>query len=355
MKLSLLSALALPLLGAWPLQAGTISYVAIPGSASDANSGISSDNAYTSAVDAGHAGGTDRVINGITLFSLAANGQTGAADNCTLNVAAGSLSNGNRSAASVPADGVLAETLSDLTSNDGAGDNSQQEIVLDPASLTAGATYDLRVYVTNVSGGDRQINLAFAGDGQATAETGFFNEDDARTSAGGFTNVNQAYYIDYRYTWDGDSTPGITISQKNGSAPFCLYALTNQVVPTEPVAAAPAPGADNTGVTMALETANSDHVGVASDLFYTSDSLNKHGDWVEVGKYGTCWHPTDVPSDWRPYTNGSWRHCDDAGWVWVTDEEWGWATYHYGRWFRTERLGWCWVPGTVWAPSWVSW
>ena len=82
-----------------------------------------------------------------------------------------------------------------MTFNNGVDDNSQQEIVLDPESLEPGATYDLRVYVCNGSGQNRQVNLAFAGDGQAPVETGFFNEDDATTSAGGFTDPNQVYIL----------------------------------------------------------------------------------------------------------------------------------------------------------------
>jgi len=207
--------------------AGTIFYNAISPTDSDANSGISTANQYTSAVDGGNSGGPDRVVNGITLYALSGNGQTSAADNCTLTALSGSLANGGGSAASIQADGTLREILSSMTFNNGVADNSQQEIVLDPASLEAGTTYDLRVYVCNASGQNRQVNLAFAGDGQAPVETGFFNEDDATTSAGGFTDPNQAYDINYRYTWDGESTPGITITQKSGSAPFCLYALTN--------------------------------------------------------------------------------------------------------------------------------
>ncbi|MDP9253588.1 MAG: hypothetical protein M3O66_01395, partial [Verrucomicrobiota bacterium] len=227
----ILVALTVLLPSAFRARAGTIFYQAIPASQSDANSGISTDNGYTSAVDGGNTRGTDRVIDGITLFALAGNGQTSTADNCTLNALAGSLSNASGSSATIQADGVLKGDLSDMTFNNGASDNSQQEIVLDPASLEKGTTYDLRVYICNSSGQNRQVNLAFAGDGQDAVETGFFNEDDARTSAGGFSDANQVYYIDYRFTWDGDSTPGITITQKFGSTPFVLYALTNQVVP----------------------------------------------------------------------------------------------------------------------------
>lgn len=335
--------------GSLPLDAGTISYGAIPGAASDPGSGISSQNTYTNAIDGGN-DGADRVVNGVALHPLAAEGQTATADHCTVNSLTGRLTS-NRPAENPAADGIMAEVLGDTTMNLEAGDDSQQEVILDPAGLQAGVTYDLRVYLRKADGQDRQINLAFAGDGQAPVETGFFSEDDATTSAGGFSAPEQAYYVNYRYTWDGDSIPGITVTQRKGSAPFNLYALTNQVVPAQ-IAALPV--ANQTLALTEVAPAN-DKIGVSSDLFYSDESLKRTGRWLEAGKYGTCWQPTGVPADWRPYTNGAWRHCDDAGWTWVTDEEWGWATYHYGRWFRSKKVGWCWVPGTVWAPSWVSW
>ena len=71
-------------LGALRAGAGTIFYVPISPTQSDANSGISTDNGYTSAVDGGNTE-TDRVINGITLYALAGDGETSTADNCTLN------------------------------------------------------------------------------------------------------------------------------------------------------------------------------------------------------------------------------------------------------------------------------
>jgi outer membrane protein len=219
------------LVGAFHTQGGTISYQAIPATQSDANCGITEENnEYTTAVDGGNTRGTARVINGISLDALSGNGQTISADNCTLNALSGSLANGSVTKG-IRADGIFKEVLSDMTVNNGAGDNSQQEIALDPSSLEEGTTYDLRIYICPSSGQNRQVNLAFVGDEQETAETGFFNEDDATTSVGKFSDRNQVYYINYRYTWDGDTTPGITIIQKSGSAPFCLYALTNQVVP----------------------------------------------------------------------------------------------------------------------------
>ncbi len=360
-----------PIIGAISLQAGTLFYVPISASESDSNSGISSDNTYTSAVDGGNGHGTDRVINGITLYALTGEGQSLSANNCFLSALEGTIANGGGSSQTIQADGTMAEVASDMTFNNEANDGSKQEIVLDPASLTAGTTYDLRVYVCNSSGQNREVNLTVAGDSQQPVETGWFNEDDATTSAGGFQDANQVYYIDYRYTWDGDTTPGITVEQRYGRTPFCLYALTNQVVPGEETGAGataeaspeaapaaeeqPAAGEEEGGLTTGYVGATSDDVGVTSDTFYSDDSLNSNGEWVDVASYGKCWRPTRVSSSWRPYTNGHWGDCGECGWTWISDEDWGWCTYHYGRWCHTEETGWCWSPGTVWSPAWVSW
>ena len=96
-------------------------------------------------------------------------------------------------------------------------------------------------------------------------------------------------------------------------------------------------------------------MGVTSDTFYSDESLNSNGEWVDVEGQGRCWRPTKVSAGWRPYTNGRWGECDDCGWTWISDEDFGWCTEHYGRWLHTEDRGWCWTPGTVWSPAWVSW
>ena len=59
-------------------------------------------------------------------------------------------------------------------------------------------------------------------------------------------------------------------------------------------------------------------------------------------------------SNWRPYADGYWAYTD-AGWTWVSYEDFGWATYHYGRWTHLADYGWVWVPGYEWGPAWVSW
>ncbi|MEO6789077.1 MAG: DUF6600 domain-containing protein [Chthoniobacteraceae bacterium] len=353
------------LMAAFPFHAGagTLFYVPIPATGSDTQSGIAPENGYSSAVAAGTAKAAERTVNGVSFGALTGTGNTRTANGVTLSAATGSLTNGGGKADSIQADGAMAGLLSGMIFNDGAGDSSEQYAVLDPAGLTAGKTYDLRVYVCNASGENRQVSLSFAGDGKAAVGTDFFNEDDATTSPGGFIEPNQVYYINYRFTWDGVSTPGFTAVQKSGSTPFCFYALTNQevggdadarpsgavvAVQPEPIAAAPRrPGTANVD--------SAEDIGVSSDVFYNSDSLRRHGRWVTVGTYGRCWQPSDVDADWRPYTRGHWVYSPDDGWCWVSAEDFGWATYHYGRWFREERSGWYWVPGRVWAPAWVSW
>ena len=80
--------------------------------------------------------------------------------------------------------------------------------------------------------------------------------------------------------------------------------------------------------------------------------LTPHGAWVNVGRYGRCWHPAEVAAGWRPYTVGHWEWTD-CGWYWASDEPW--ATYHYGYWEFDPADGWVWVPGTEWSPAWVVW
>ena len=93
-------------------------------------------------------------------------------------------------------------------------------------------------------------------------------------------------------------------------------------------------------------------VELSFDFYY--DQLSTMGEWVEVDGYGYVWHPNGVDEDWAPYTDGYWTYTD-AGWTWVSYEEWGAICYHYGRWVNLLDYGWCWVPGYEWGPAWVSW
>ena len=118
------------------------------------------------------------------------------------------------------------------------------------------------------------------------------------------------------------------------SKPFCLALLVAALA--GPILPAPATA------------------GVEVSFSVFQESLSPYGEWIEVGDYGNCWRPTGVGEDWAPYTDGYWAYTD-AGWTWVSYEDWGDVTYHYGRWTRVSGEGWCWVPDREWAPAWVSW
>jgi hypothetical protein len=94
--------------------------------------------------------------------------------------------------------------------------------------------------------------------------------------------------------------------------------------------------------------------GVSVNIGLFHERLAPYGEWVSVGRYGSCWRPFGVARGWRPYTIGAWAYTDD-GWSWESDEDWGWATYHYGRWVYDPYYGWVWIPGTIWAPAYVAW
>ena len=349
--------------------AGTLSYVAIPATGSDPGSGISTNQTYTGAAHGNAAAGAC-AVNGVSLAPLAGSGDTITANNITLSSAGGALSVAP-AAQAAQADGNLAQALTSGVLNTGADNNSEQYIVLEPSSLVAGKTYNLRVYLRKATDGNRSVNLTFSGDGLDAVSTDFFNEDDATTSPGGFDDPTQVYYINYQFKWDGATTPGVTILQRFGQTPFVFYAATNQeaagaaVTPAAPPAVAPVAQPPPVQVQQTVQiqqpaqpvqvvSQQQTDVGISSNTFYADDSLKANGEWV-VTSYGRCWRPTVVGPDWSPYTVGNWRYSEDEGWVWVSNEDWGWATYHYGRWIREEDAGWIWIPGRRWAPAWVSW
>jgi hypothetical protein len=91
---------------------------------------------------------------------------------------------------------------------------------------------------------------------------------------------------------------------------------------------------------------------ISFSFFY--DSLDPYGEWINTPEYGYCWRPSEVDADWSPYVDGYWSYTD-AGWTWVSYEDWGGICYHYGRWVNLDDEGWCWVPDYEWGPAWVSW
>jgi hypothetical protein len=93
-------------------------------------------------------------------------------------------------------------------------------------------------------------------------------------------------------------------------------------------------------------------VRISFDFFH--ESLSPYGEWCDTDRYGLVWQPGGVDRDWSPYSDGYWSYTD-AGWTWVSYEDFGGITYHYGRWVQLDEVGWCWVPGYEWGPAWVSW
>jgi len=91
---------------------------------------------------------------------------------------------------------------------------------------------------------------------------------------------------------------------------------------------------------------------VSFEFFY--ENLNPYGEWIDTDDYGPCWRPSGMDAEWAPYTDGYWAYTD-AGWTWVSYEDFGSVTYHYGRWVRIDGYGWIWKPDYEWAPAWVSW
>lgn len=86
------------------------------------------------------------------------------------------------------------------------------------------------------------------------------------------------------------------------------------------------------------------------------EPLSASGRWVEVDGY-RAWQPSTVVvgADFVPYqTHGHWEWTT-AGWVFVSDFDWGWAAFHYGRWWQSPVYGWLWYPSVTWGPAWVTW
>ncbi len=115
----------------------------------------------------------------------------------------------------------------------------------------------------------------------------------------------------------------------------------------------------------AMQAASVSRNHISSRVAGYSD-LDRHGEWVDIPKYGTVWRPTVVVKEWAPYRDGRWVWYDSCGWTWVSHEPWGWAPYHYGRWVYVKKHRWCWTPHTevvhvrhhrvrpVWHPALVS-
>ena len=201
-------------------QAGVISYTKVT---NDADSGISSDNTYTHALDFQRRG-TGASINGVDFTSWSGTGGNFEA------IASGD----NRPVFSNDGSGVITTTgnLSDLMQGMVFyAVNTLSTLTYTLSGLTEGETYDLRIY-THAWAEDytREVTLTFDVGG-ANVSPGLIDEDDA-TSVG-MANWDDSYYINYRYTASSEtlvfSAAGAVVNDN-----WHLYGLTNQVAVPEP-------------------------------------------------------------------------------------------------------------------------
>ncbi|MHC4519501.1 MAG: discoidin domain-containing protein, partial [Planctomycetota bacterium] len=218
----ILTAVAMAILGltTTSANAGTLSYVKITG---DADCGISVENTYTHKLDFG-TGSPGTLINGVQFdaYNNAANGTL----NFSREVATGLLSDhaGN---AGHNVSGSLVDLLTDMYYN---GNNAVDGATTWTLSgLTAGYTYHTRIYTRQWgAGNNRTATFVFDPDGAGpiSDSTGPINQDDA-TSVG-FSNDNDAYYINYEFTAVAGEDLLITLTQDLYNQSWHLYGLSNQ-------------------------------------------------------------------------------------------------------------------------------
>lgn len=196
----------------------------------DASSGISSFNTYTHAVS----GGSAATVNGVS-FLLVNSGTTPA--NFTWTSAGGKGEVVNNNNTWVPANGGvtgagLQSLLGSLTYAPlGSNSGSSQTFTL--SGLVVGTIYDTRLYIRSwdTGGSGRPIDLTAI---NGAENNSFSILEDRPGDVLGTGNVDQAYYINYRFTSQGTSldinaTVPATAAANSGS--FHVYGLTNQVVP----------------------------------------------------------------------------------------------------------------------------
>ena len=212
------AASALALVGA--ANAGVISYVRVT---NDADSGISSANTYTHAIDFEQTP-TGTTINGVVFTGM--NNAYGPGFTRTL---ANGGSSHNNGAGVVSTTGNLANLMQGFLYNNGPATDGTGLQTYTISGLTPGTTYDLRVYThlwTNP--GNRPNTLVFDSTGAADS-TGLINQDNATSF--GMPGVTDSAYINYRYTATGTSLSFTAANAAGSNASWHLYGLSNQVVP----------------------------------------------------------------------------------------------------------------------------
>ena len=201
--------------------AGVISYVQIT---DDADSGISADNTYTHKLDFG-TGSPGALINGVQFdaYNNAANGTL----NFNREVFSGLLSDhaGN---AGHNVSGSLADLMTDMYYNGNNAIDGTRTWTL--SGLTAGQTYSTRIYTRQWGPDDnRLVTFVFDPDGAGPIadSTPKISQDNATSM--GFTNGNDAYYINYQFTAVAGEDLVITLTQDIYNYSWHLYGLTNEI------------------------------------------------------------------------------------------------------------------------------
>ena len=244
-----LAAVAMAILGltTTSANAGVISYVQIT---NDADSGISTGKTYTHKLDFG-TGSPGALINGVQFdaYNVAANGTL----NFMHEVFSGTLNETGNAGHNVS--GGLVDLLTDMYYN---GDNAAGGTrTWTLSGLTAGQTYSTRIYSRQWgAGNDRTATIVFDPDGAGpiSDSTGPINQDDASASPPGFTNGNDAYYINYQFTAVAGEDLVITLTQNLVNQSWHLYGLTNEIAGPMTKAYGPTPkdGAQKTDTWVSL-------------------------------------------------------------------------------------------------------
>ncbi|MHC4744799.1 MAG: DUF6055 domain-containing protein, partial [Planctomycetota bacterium] len=208
-----------------------ISFVPISG---DADSGISSANTYTHAIDFGTqpAGGGIATVNGV----IFADGGTGAfppIGGSSQTVGSGSSNiptsfDGDSGADPYLVDGGMRDLVHDFLWG-------QPAAVIQLTGLTPGTPYQLRLYHRSWGGVDRSQDIGFDTDGIGADITGaehtaVFSQDDATQPDPGFGTSTQVYALTYDYVLSPGVTTLTVYVNETGTGTYHLYGLTNEAI-----------------------------------------------------------------------------------------------------------------------------
>ena len=189
----------------------------------DADSGIHPAKTYTHNLDFG-LGTPGATINGVPFaaYNNAANGTL----NFNRAVDSGSA-NDHPGNPDHNVSGALVNLLTDMYYNGGNTPGGTTTWTM--SGLTAGTTYDTRIYVRQWGPSPNRVaTLEFDPDGAGPiADSVTVSEDDA-TSVG-MPNANDAYFLNYRFTAVSGEDLVITVTQLNNNNSWHLYGLSNEV------------------------------------------------------------------------------------------------------------------------------